>query len=68
MSLIKFFSNCSDCKKCCHHYCGTCLAGHGDDDFQSISKKDFDILINRDLESYLKDELIENFPDFIGRK
>ncbi len=47
---MKFFSDCSgDCKDCLIHYYHSCLAGHGDDDFVKITKKDVIELLNKNM-------------------
>lgn len=64
---MKMFSDCrGPCEKCLIHYnYMTCLAGHGDDDFEDITKKDFDEIIeSKDVSDSLKKQLRDNFPEF----
>jgi len=66
---MKMFSDCSGpCDKCVTHYTGGCLAGHGDDDFCYIDKECFDRLIKRDLSKHQKEQLINNFSEFVNKK
>lgn len=45
---MKQFTDCSgSCEDCLIHYIGGCLAGHGDNDFIQIRKKDAVKLINK---------------------
>ncbi len=56
-------SSCSgECYDCYIHYVGGCLAGHGDDDFTPISKKQAETLLKkRQVKSYLISELKQKF-------
>ena len=68
MSMFQLGSNCSDCKHCTCHYFNCCLAGHGDDDFSRLTKEQFDKLMEKeDLKQYLREELIEYFPEYIDK-
>jgi len=64
------FSDCLDkCSKCRIHFVGGCIAGHGDDDFQSYdltqARKDLE---NGWIKDYKKDELKVLHPQLFKTK
>jgi len=66
---MRFFSDCWDCHHCSMHYTCTCLAGHGDDDFEKVTKKLFDDLLHKeDYSDSRKEELKKYFSEYMGDK
>lgn len=54
-------SSCSgDCKDCYIHFAGGCLAGHGDDHFSLITKKEAQTLLKK---GWVKKSLIEELKE-----
>ena len=62
---MKIGSDCSgECKDCVTHYCGGCIAGHGDDHFCKITEqKAKDMLKRGGMDSYLIQDLYHKFPE-----
>ena len=62
---MKMFTDCSgQCKDCYMNYVGGCLAGHGDDDFTQITRKEAIHIIKKGWVKYDSDIkiLYEMFP------
>ena len=58
-------SSCSDCKTCVSHFIGCCLAGNGDNDYQRVTRGQYDKLIDHDEVSRItKNRLRITFPEY----